>query len=135
MIVADIGAGSGTLTFPMARKVAPNGTALAVDIQPEMLDLVRARAKKAGIGNVRTVLGTTMNPKVPAGSADLMLLVDVYHEFDHPYEMTANMLKGLKKGGRLVIVEYRAEDPDVPIKELHKMSQGKFAKKSACFRL
>lgn len=133
MTVADIGAGSGTLTLPMARKVGPTGKALAVDIQPEMLEIVRSRAQKAGLKNVQTILGATTDPKVPDGTADLMLLVDVYHEFDKPYEMTAAMVRGLKKGGRLVLVEYRAEDPNVPIKPLHKMSERQARKEMAQF--
>lgn len=123
MVVADVGAGSGYLTFPMSRAVGKTGKVLAIDIQAEMLDIIRARAKKGGVGNVVTILGTEDDSKVPAGSTDLMLLVDVYHELGRPYEMTRNMIRGLKKGGSLVLVEYRKEDPRVPIKELHKMSQ------------
>lgn len=122
MVVADIGAGSGYLTFPMARLVAPTGKVFAEDIQPEMLDLIRTRMKEKKIENVSPVLGTITDTKLPEGSVDLVLLVDVYHEFDHPWEMTRSMVKALKTGGRLVFVEYRAEDPEVPIKPVHKMT-------------
>ncbi len=135
MVVADVGAGSGYLTFPMARAVGRTGRVYAVDIQKEMLDIVRAKAKRAGVGNVATVLGSEDDPKVPAGSCDLMLLVDVYHELGRPYEMTRNMIRGLRKGGRLVLVEYRKEDPNVPIKELHKMSVAQVRKELGFFPL
>ena len=123
MVLADIGAGSGTLTFPMAKQVAPGGKVFAVDIQQEMLDIISKRMKERGVRNIAPILGTITDPKLPPSSVDLMLLVDVYHEFDHPYEMTQAMVKSLKPGGRLVFVEYRKEDPSVPIKEVHKMSE------------
>ncbi len=135
MTVVDVGAGSGTLSFPMAKRVAPAGRVFAEDIQPEMLALVRQRAKKAGVTNVVPLLGTTTDPKVAPESADLMIMVDVYHEFDQPYEMVTSMVRGLKKGGRLVFVEYRAEDPSVPIKPLHKMSVAQVRKEMAAFPL
>jgi ubiquinone/menaquinone biosynthesis C-methylase UbiE len=122
-VVADVGAGSGYFTFPMARQVGPRGKVLAVDIQKEMLDLIRRRMKARKVSNVEPVRGTETDPKLPAGGVDLILLVDVYHEFSHPYEMTAAMVKALKPGGRLVFVEYRLEDEAVPIKLVHKMSQ------------
>jgi ubiquinone/menaquinone biosynthesis C-methylase UbiE len=123
MVVADIGAGSGYYTFPLAGLVGSKGKVLAVDIQPEMLDILRTRAKARGIRNVEMVLGTETDPKLPPGSVDLILLVDVYHEFSHPWEMTREMVKALKPGGKIVFVEFRLEDPDVPIKLVHKMSQ------------
>ena len=135
MIVVDVGAGSGRLSFPMAAKVAPGGRVIAEDIQPEMLDLVRRKARKNGVENVVPRLGTTTDPKVAAGSADLMIMVDVYHEFDRPYEMITNMVRGLKKGGRLIFVEYRKEDRSVPIKELHKMSIAQVRKEMRSFPL
>lgn len=131
MVVADVGAGSGYLTFPMARIVGKNGKVYAVDIQSEMLTIIRNKARTGGVGNVVTILGTEDDPKVPAESTDLMLLVDVYHELERPYEMTRNMIRGLKKGGRLVFVEYRKEDPRLPIKELHKMSQAQVKREMA----
>lgn len=135
MTVADIGAGSGYLTFPMAQRVGPTGKVLAVDIQPEMLQIIQRKARQARLKNVVPVLGTPSDPKVPEGTADLMLLVDVYHEFDKPYEMTEAMVRGLKKGGRLVFVEYRAEDPRVPIKPVHKMTEAQVRKEMALFPL
>lgn len=135
MTVIDIGAGSGTLSFPMATRVLPGGQVIAEDIQPEMLDLVRAKARKTKVTNVVPLLGTTTDPKVSPGSADLMIMVDVYHEFDQPYEMVSNMVRGLKKGGRIVFVEYRKEDPNVPIKELHKMSVAQVQKEMSLFPL
>ena len=94
-----------------------------VDIQQEMLDLLKRNLKNAGINNVEGVLGTIQNPNLPANTIDLALMVDVYHEFSHPYEMMQNICKALKTGGRIAFVEYRMEDPNVPIKLLHKMSQ------------
>jgi ubiquinone/menaquinone biosynthesis C-methylase UbiE len=123
MAVADLGAGSGYYTFPIAEKVGPKGKVYAVDIQKEMLDLIRRRMKAKGVSNVEPVLGTITDPKLPEGQVDLILMVDVYHEFSHPYEMTRAMVKALKPGGLLVFVEFRMEDPMVPIKLVHKMSQ------------
>jgi ubiquinone/menaquinone biosynthesis C-methylase UbiE len=122
-VVADVGAGSGYLTFRIAPRVAPRGRVLAVDIQQEMLDIIRRRARERGITNVTPILGTITDPRLPPGSVDLILMVDVYHEFSHPWEMTRGMLRGLKRGGRLVFVEYRLEDPSIPIKRVHKMSE------------
>ena len=122
-VVADVGAGSGYYTFRMAAAVGPKGKVYANDIQNEMLDLIRERMKKDNIANVEPLLGTETDAKLPANKVDLILLVDVYHEFSNPYEMTEAMLKALKPGGRLVFVEYRMEDPEVPIKLVHKMSQ------------
>ncbi|MFM8643576.1 MAG: class I SAM-dependent methyltransferase [Phycisphaerales bacterium] len=122
MCVADIGAGSGRLTVPMARRVAP-GTAYANDIQPEMLAFLEARARTEGLANLKGILGDTADTMLPAGTVDLVLMVDAYHEFDHPFEMTRSIARALKPGGRVALVEYRAEDPEVPIKELHKMTE------------
>ncbi|MDR3687797.1 MAG: methyltransferase domain-containing protein [Fimbriimonas sp.] len=135
MTVADIGAGSGYLSFMMAKYVGSNGKVYAEDIQPEMLDIVKQKAKEAGVKTVIPWLGTTIDPKLPAKSVDLMIMVDVYHEFDKPYEMISNMVPALKKGGRLVFVEYRKEDPSVPIKEVHKMSVAQVRKEMAIFPL
>ena len=127
-VVADIGAGSGYFTFPMAQKVGPRGKVLAVDIQKEMLAVIRQRMKARKISNVEPVLGTVTDPKLPAGKVDLILMVDVYHEFSHPYEMTEAMVRALKPRGLLVFVEYRLEDPTVPIKLVHKMTQAQVKK-------
>jgi len=123
MVVADIGAGSGYHAFPMAKLVGPKGKVYAVDIQKEMLAIIKKRSKKEGIENVVPSLGTITDPKLPAGSVDLILMVDVYHELSQPWEMTEKMVKALKPGGRLVFVEFRLEDAEVPIKLVHKMAQ------------
>src|SRR5207244_1398148 len=122
LVVADIGAGSGYHTFRMAGKVGAKGKVYAVDIQKEMLDIIRRRMKARGVSNVVPVQGTVTDPKLPANSVDLILMVDVYHEFSHPYEMTEAMVKALKPGEKMVFVEFRLEDPNVPIKLVHKMS-------------
>jgi SAM-dependent methyltransferase len=134
MAVADIGAGSGYFTFRIAPVVAP-GTVYAVDIQPEMLEIIQNRKKERRLENITTVLGKVDDPKLPPNSCDLIFLVDVYHEFDHPYEMTAAMVKALKPGGRLLLVEYRMEDPRVPIKLVHKMTEAQVRKEMAIFPL
>ncbi len=126
--VADIGCGSGFYTRRLARAVGTNGTVFAVDIQQEMLDLLTNKLAAEKILNVKPVLGTTSDPKLPAGKVDLILLVDVYHEFDQPFEMTQAMVRALKPGGRLVFVEFRGEDPRVPIKEVHKMTEAQVRK-------
>jgi ubiquinone/menaquinone biosynthesis C-methylase UbiE len=130
-VVADIGAGTGYHTFRMAPVVGPRGKVLAVDIQPEMLGLIRRRMKELKIDNVEPVLGAEADPKLPAGTVDLILMVDVYHEFAQPFEMTEALVKALKPGGRLVFVEFRLEDPDVPIKLVHKMTQKQVLKEMA----
>jgi ubiquinone/menaquinone biosynthesis C-methylase UbiE len=122
-IVADIGAGSGYFSWRMARKVGDRGKVYAVEIQQEMLDILMKNMQRRQVGAiVQPVLGTVQDPKLPAGGVDTILLVDVYHEFDFPFEMTRAMIHALKPGGRLVLVEYRGEDPSVPIKPLHKMT-------------
>jgi protein-L-isoaspartate O-methyltransferase len=130
-VVADLGAGSGYHTFPMAKLVGAEGKVYAVDIQPEMLAIIRKRMKAGGVSNVVPVRGTETDPKLPAGAIDLILMVDVYHELSHPYEMTEAMVKALKPGGRMVFVEFRLEDPKVPIKLVHRMSQKQVLKEMA----
>lgn len=122
-VVADVGAGSGFFTFRLAERVGTRGKVLAVEIQPEMLAIIRERMKTRGVGNIDLVLGTIADPKLPPAGVDLIMMVDVYHEFSHPWEMTTAMARALKPGGRLVFVEYRMEDPSVPIKLVHKMSE------------
>jgi len=123
MVVADIGAGSGVLTFLMAPQVAPSGKVIAVDIQEEMLVRLQNRLARRDIHNVEMLLGKPSTPRLEPESVDLVLMVDVYHEFEFPYEMIANISQALKPGGRIALVEYRLEDPRVPIKRLHKMSE------------
>jgi SAM-dependent methyltransferase len=106
----------------MARRVAP-GIAYANDIQPEMLAFLEARARTEGLANLKGILGDTADTMLPDGTVDLVLMVDAYHEFDHPWEMTRSIVRALRPGGRVALVEYRAEDPEVPIKELHKMTE------------
>jgi ubiquinone/menaquinone biosynthesis C-methylase UbiE len=121
--VADIGAGTGYFSFRIAERVGPQGKVYATDIQPEMLDIIRRRVKEKNVSNIETILGTADDPRLPPNSTDLILLVDVYHELDHPWEMAFGMVKALKPGGRLVLVEYRLEDPAIPVKLVHKMSE------------
>lgn len=123
MVVADIGAGSGVISALISDRIGPEGTVLAVDIQQEMLDALAARCKKSGITNIEPILGTNKSPRLKPGSVDLAVMVDVYHEFDFPYEMLSEIAQSLKPGGRVAFVEYRKEDPTVPIKEVHKMSE------------
>jgi SAM-dependent methyltransferase len=120
-VVADIGAGTGFFTFLMAPRVS-KGKVLAVDIQPEMIDYLNEGKAKRKLPNVQPILGTESDPKLPANSIDLAILIDAYHEFSYPREMMSHIASALKPGGRIVLVEYRAEDPNVPIKELHKLS-------------
>ena len=134
-VIADIGAGTGYFSRRLAKKTGPHGKVLAVDIQSEMLELLQKNMTAAGLTNVQSVLGTVTDPKLPAAAADLVLLVDVYHEFDFPFEMMQGILRGLKAGGRVVFVEFRGEDPTVPIKPLHKMTEAQVKKEMAGFPL
>lgn len=129
--VADIGAGTGYFTFRMAPLVAPKGKVYATEIQQEMLDMIKKRMDEHKVSNIELILGKVDDAKLPASSCDLILLVDVYHEFDFPYEMTTSMVKALKPNGRLVFVEFRMEDPKVPIKLVHKMSESQVKKEMA----
>ncbi|MGC1199321.1 MAG: class I SAM-dependent methyltransferase [Geitlerinemataceae cyanobacterium] len=121
-VVADIGAGTGYFSFRMASRV-PQGKVFAVDVQPEMLDAIEFLKTENKIANVETVLGSETDPKLPESSIDLALMVDAYHEFAYPREMMQGILTALKPGGRVVLVEYRRENPLIPIKGLHKMTQ------------
>jgi len=126
-VVADIGAGSGYHTFRIARRLT-EGRVLAVDIQPEMLAIIEGKRQAEGVSNVETIRGTPQDPRLPEAGVDLVLLVDAYHEFSHPREMGRALAASLAPGGRIVLVEFRAEDPDVPIKRLHKMSEAQVKK-------
>lgn len=130
-VVADIGAGTGYFSWRMAKMVGDKGTVLAVEIQQEMLDLLATRMADRKVKNVKGLLGTITDPKLPVGGVDLVLMVDVYHEFSHPHEMMENICKGLKPGGRVAFIEYRGEDPTVPIKLVHKMTEAQVRKEMA----
>jgi ubiquinone/menaquinone biosynthesis C-methylase UbiE len=127
-VVADLGAGSGYFTFRLAAKVGKTGKVLAVEIQDEMIETLRRRAKALGVTNVEEVKGSETDPKLPASGVDRVLMVDVYHELAYPFEVMTKVREALKPGGRVVFVEYRKEDPRVPIKEVHKMSVEQLAK-------
>lgn len=121
-VVADIGAGTGYMSFRLSPRV-PEGKVLAVDIQPEMLDILDFLKQENQTTNLETILGSETDPHLPENSVDLALMVDAYHEFTDPHEMIQGIFKGLKPGGRVVLVEYRGENPLIPIKKLHKMTQ------------
>ncbi|MCA9651040.1 MAG: class I SAM-dependent methyltransferase, partial [Myxococcales bacterium] len=119
----DVGAGNGYHTIRMARAVGPTGRVIAVDLQPQMLEMLRARVDEAGLHNVETIEARPGDPRLPEGACDLVLLVDVYHELAWPEPMLAAFRRSLSPTGRVALVEFRAEDPEVPIKRLHKMSK------------
>ena len=121
-VVADIGAGTGYFSFRLAAAV-PRGRVYAVDIQPEMLDIIHKRIQRRSIDNVTPVTGESDDPNLPAGTIDAVLLVDAYHEFAYPYEMMRGIVRALRPGGRVFLIEYRGEDASIPIKRLHKMTQ------------
>ena len=126
-VIADLGAGSGYYTFRLAPLV-PQGRVVAIDIQPEMLAYMKEELRARGLKNVEPHLGSVTELKLPDASLDAVLMVDAYHEFDHPAEMLISIKAALKKGGRISLVEFRAEDPKVPIKLLHKMSEAQARK-------
>ena len=131
MMVADVGAGTGYHVERIAPLVGPSGKVFAVDIQPEMLALLDQRLKRQGIFNAVPVLGAVDDPKLAEQSLDLIIMVDVYHEFDFPAQMLVKMAAALKPGGRIAFVEFKAEDANVPIKTLHKMSEAQIRKEAA----
>ena len=135
MVVADIGAGTGYLSRRMAPAVGSAGKVWAVDVQPEMVSLLQAGVKRSGLQQIEARLGAVDDVKLPAGSVDLAVMVDVYHELAYPREVLASLMKALKPGGRLVFVEYKAEDASVPIKPLHKMSEAQIKREAAVFPL
>ena len=122
MVVADIGAGSGYYSSRIAKRVGPTGRVYATDIQPGMIALLDRRIKSEGLTNVTTVLGGLADPRLPPKSIDLAIMVDVYHELQEPQVFLQALKETFKPGGRLVLVEFRKEDPKVPILEVHKMS-------------
>jgi ubiquinone/menaquinone biosynthesis C-methylase UbiE len=121
--ICDMGCGNGFYTLELARRVGPTGRVYAVDIQPEMLRMLAELAGREGLTNIRPILGTAIDPRLPTAEIDLCLCVDVYHEFSHPEAMLARIRASLAPGGRLALVEFRGEDPAVPIKPLHKMTK------------
>ncbi|MFH7245569.1 MAG: class I SAM-dependent methyltransferase [Spirulina sp.] len=133
-MVADIGAGSGYFSTRLAARV-PQGRVLAVDVQPEMLALLSEKLEASQIPNVELVLGTEDNPNLPPNTLDLALMVDAYHEFAYPREMMTGIVAALKPGGRVVLAEYRAENPLVMIKRLHKMSETQVKREMAAVGL
>ena len=122
MVVADVGAGVGYFTLRLAKRLGPGSKVYAVDVQPEMLKLMKARAAKANVTNIEPILGSESDPRLPANCCDLILMVDVYHELSQPQVMLQKMKRALKSDGRLVLLEYRKEDPHIPIRSEHKMS-------------
>jgi precorrin-6B methylase 2 len=135
MVVADIGAGTGYFARRMAPAVMPGGQVLAVDVQPEMVTLLQAMVKQTKLAQIKPSLGTEQDVKLPTASVDVAIMVDVYHELAYPYELLASVVKALKPGGQLVLVEYRAEDANVPIKALHKMSEAQIKREAAAHAL
>jgi len=133
MVVADVGAGSGYHVFLMSPLVGAKGKVIASDIQPQMLDLIKQKARTQKVTNIVPVRGTAKDPKLPANGVDLILMVDVYHEFEFPFEMTEKMVAALKPGGRLAFVEFKLEDDKVPIKLVHKMTERQVLKEMGAF--
>jgi precorrin-6B methylase 2 len=131
MTIADIGAGTGYLSRRMAQQIGSSGVVLAVDVQPEMIRLLESQIRANSISNIKPVLGQVDQINLAKASVDLAIMVDVYHELEYPYEMIISIIDSLKPGGQLVLVEYRAEDPRVPIKEVHKMSEAQVRKELA----
>ena len=121
--ICDLGCGNGCYTVELARRVGPTGTVYAVDIQPEMLRMLAERATAENLPTIRPVMGTPIDPRLPAGKVDMVLCIDVYHEFSHPEAMLTRIRESLAEGGQLVLAEFRGEDPAVPIKPLHKKTK------------
>ncbi len=135
MAVADIGAGTGYYARRMAPLVGSGGVVYATDVQPEMMKMLEDGAKKAGLTNIKPVLGSLKSVNLPNASIDLAIMVDVYHELEFPFEVIDSLVRALKPGGRIAYVEYRLEDPRVPIKTLHKMSEAQVRKEAALHAL
>ena len=133
-VVADIGAGSGYFSFRIADRV-PSGKVLAVDIQPEMLQLIERQKTNTGVANIEGVLGQIDNPNLAPNSIDAAIMVDAYHEFSHPFEMINGIYDALRPGGRIFLLEYRGEDDSVPIRPLHKMTEEQVVKEMSIFGL
>jgi len=128
MVICDMGCGNGYHTLPLAEMVGEKGKILAVDVQPEMIEMLRQNIERKGLKNIEPINGLYHDPKLPPNTCDMILLVDVYHEFSHPVQMLASMRAALKPDGQLVLVEFRAEDDSVPIKPEHKMTKDQINK-------
>jgi ubiquinone/menaquinone biosynthesis C-methylase UbiE len=128
MTVCDMGSGNGYHTLPIAEAVGKDGKVYAVEVQPEMIAMLKKRAEAKGITHIESIIGLPHDPKLPPASCDMILLVDVYHEFSHPEEMLVGMRQALKPEGVIVLVEFRAEDDSVPIKPEHKMTKAQINK-------
>lgn len=135
MVVADVGAGTGYLSRRMAPSVMPGGKIIALDVQPEMVRILENRIKSSGLTQIEARLSEVDDVKLPTGTVDMVVMVDVYHELAFPFEVMTSVMKALKPGGRVVFVEYKAEDPKVPIKTLHKMSEAQIRKEAGVFAL
>ena len=131
MVVADIGAGTGYYSRRVASLVGPEGRVYAVDIQPQMIEMIEADSRRLGLRNIVPVLGGLTDVKLPSANVDVAVMIDVYHELEFPYEVLQSIVRCLKPGGRVVFVEYRAEDARVPIKALHKMSEAQVRREAA----
>jgi len=128
LLVCDMGCGNGFYSLKIAKAIGPEGRVLAVDIQPEMLQLLSRRSIEANVENIDMILGTTTDPKLPDNKVDLVLMVDVYHEFSDPKSMLEKIRKSLKPTGKIALVEFREEDASVPIRPEHKMSKRQILK-------
>jgi len=135
MVVADIGAGTGYLSRRIAPLVMPGGKIIALDLQPEMVNFLKAGVKRSGLSQIEVRLGTVDDIKLPKNSVDMAIMVDVYHELAFPYEVLSSIMRALKPRGRIVFVEYKAEDARVPIKPLHKMSEAQIKREASVFAL
>ena len=135
MVIADIGAGTGYLSRRMAPLVMPGGKIIALDLQPEMISILQTTVNRSGLKQIKVKQGSVDNIKLPKNSIDMAIMVDVYHELAYPYEVMVSILQALKPRGRLVFVEYKAEDIRVPIKPLHKMSEAQIKREAGIFPL
>lgn len=129
-VVADVGAGTGYYSRRLSNIVGPSGKVYAVDVQPEMIKMLQTASRQRGYSNIVPVLSSTDNVRLPPASIDVAIMVDVYHELENPFEVLSSLVNAVKPGGRVIFVEYRAEDPQVPIKPLHKMSESQIRREA-----